>query len=122
VRARARRGLLEVVPNPICSGALYREKGPIRTTTQEGGVQARTTAENPGHGRISGLGRDDRLVFAHLPSSASRIAHEIGLAPGTVDRCLHRLERAGFARRGDELPSGPHGGRPEVVWDPVQPD
>lgn len=121
VRARARKGLMDVVPNPLGGGGLYREKPPIRPTPQGGGVQARTTAENSHRGQIQGLGRDDGIVFSLLPSSASRIAQELGLAPGTVDRSLKRLERHGFARRGAPQPSGPHGGRPEVVWDPVRP-
>lgn len=119
VRRRGREGLLEVAPNPLGRGALYRENPPMRPDLRAGGGSAGQTPNELRLVAIHGLSREDRLTLGQLPSSAPRIARALGLPRSTVYRQLRRLERWGFARRCPPRPSGRRGGRPEVPWRPV---
>jgi predicted ArsR family transcriptional regulator len=58
----------------------------------------------------------DLVALDVLPGSASHVAAALGVTHATATDRLHRLERAGLAERGETVPSGPRGGRPEIIW------
>ncbi len=120
VRRRAARGLLEALPNPLGSGAIYRAHTPARPVAAAEGGRPRRTAGNPRSVAVRRLRSGDGAVLACLPCTTSDVAAELGLRSSSAMRVLERLEREGFAVRDGVESSGPRGGRPSVWWRPVR--
>lgn len=117
VRARARRGVLERVPNPLGPGALYRSRPPDTGGDTGKAPKAERTEGNPASVKMRGLRSDDGYALTLLPATTARVASELGVSDGAAWKTLGRLERAGLARRGGTIAPGRQGGRPAQMWE-----
>lgn len=116
IRRRAAQGAYDVIPNPVGSGALYREKWANPSESPMGAATARENRENPPAVVLRDLSAVERLTFGAGQVSVTSLAEELGVSKGTAHRTLCRMESRGYLRRLGEARPGPRGGRPRVIW------
>lgn len=116
VRRRASKGALDVIPNPIGAGALYREKEPTHPLARREGGTAGANRANSVSVDVRGMGRAFGVALEIEAVGVAEIVRELGSARSTAHRTLCRMEERGFLRSAGELPSGPRGGRPRKIW------
>lgn len=116
IRRRAVRGDYDVIPNPVGSGALYREKGAYPSESPVEATTTRENRENPPAVVLRDLSAVERLTFGLGTISATSLTEELGLSNGAAHRTLERMEQRGVLRRLGEARPGPRGGRPRTIW------
>jgi hypothetical protein len=117
VRARARRGALRSMRNPVGPGRLYALHTGDAKETPHAAAVARANRENPASGGGVVLRADDAYILTLLPADAHQIEGATGMSSGSVSRALERLVVAGAAREAAIVAPGPQGGRPARVWE-----
>jgi len=119
VRSWAARDLIDAIPNPVGPGRLYRVRTPIPTQSMHEHPERLPAVSRSVSVPIRVVRGPDLIALDHLPRSAAQVAAALGVCHGTASRRLNRLERAGLAERSEQVPPGPRGGRPAIIWRPT---